>query len=89
MRIRRFWSRLFAFGRIIRIIPRVITLAGSIYFYVNGDITIGTVFFFFLFVDTIYSPIQSILQQYQQLMQALAKYDRLEETLLLPKERNT
>jgi ABC-type multidrug transport system fused ATPase/permease subunit len=89
MIIRRFWTRFTSFGRIIKIIPRIITLAGSIYFYIQWDITIGTVFFFFLFVDTIYSPIYTILQQYQQLMQSMAKYEKLEADMDLPKEKDT
>lgn len=89
MIIRRFWSRFTSFGRIIKIIPRIITLGGSIYFYTKGEISIGTIFFFFVFVDTIYSPIYTILQQYQQLMQSLAKYEKLQEDIALPKEKNT
>ena len=89
MIIRRFWSRFTSFGRIIKIIPRIITLGGSIYFYTKGDISIGTIFFFFVFVDTIYSPIYTILQQYQQLMQSLAKYEKLQEDIALPKEKDT
>lgn len=87
--IRRYWLRFNSFWRFIKIIPRIFVFAVSIYLYARGEITIGTIFFFFSFTETIYTPIFSILQNYQQLMQSFAKYEQLQETLAMPREIDT
>ena len=89
LKIRGYWLRFTSFGRIIKIIPRILVLSYSVYLYSKGEITLGTIFFFFTFTDTIYSPIFTILQNYQQLMQSFAKYEQLEATVALPKEKDT
>lgn len=88
MKIRWYWLRFSSFWRIIKIIPRILVLGYSVFLYSHWEISLGTIFFFFSFTDTIYSPIFSILQNYQQLMQSFAKYEQLQDTLKLPKEKN-
>lgn len=89
LKIRGYWLRFSSFGRIIKIIPRIIVLSYSIVLYSRGDISLGTIFFFFTFTDTIYSPIFTILQNYQQLMQSFAKYEQLQEVLEKTPEKDS
>lgn len=89
LKIRGYWLRFSSFGRIIKIIPRIIVLSYSIVLYSQGDISLGTIFFFFTFTDTIYSPIFTILQNYQQLMQSFAKYEQLQEVLAKSPEKDS
>lgn len=89
LKIRTYWLRNSSFGRILKIIPRIITLGASIYFFQTGQITFGTVFFFFSYTDTLYSPIYNIVEKYQQLMQSFAKYEQLQQVTSGKKEIDT
>ena len=85
-KIRVYWLRNSSFWRILKIIPRIITLAFAIYLFGKWEITLGTLFFFFSYADTLYSPIYSIVEKYQQMMQSFAKFEELQKTLALEKE---
>jgi ATP-binding cassette, subfamily B, putative efflux pump len=84
--IRIYWLRNSSFGRIIKIIPRIITLAFSVYLFSKNEITLWTLFFFFAYTDTLYSPIYGIVEKYQQMMQSFAKFEDLQETIAQDKE---
>lgn len=88
LEIRKYWLVFNSFWRFIRIIPRILVLSVSIYLYAHDSISLGTIFFFFSFTDTIYTPIFNLIQNYQQLMQSFAKYEQLEATVDLPKEKD-
>lgn len=85
-KIRTYWLRNSSFWRIIKIIPRIFTLWVSIYLFQMEEISLWTVFFFFSYTDTLYSPIHNIVEKYQQIMQSFAKYEQLQVITAQPKE---
>lgn len=50
------------------------------------QISLWTIFFFFSYTDTLYSPIYNIVEKYQQIMQSFAKYEQLQIVTAQPKE---
>jgi ABC-type multidrug transport system fused ATPase/permease subunit len=88
-RMRSYWLRFTSFGRIIRIIPKIASLIAWIYLYKEWSVSLGTVFFFYGFSETLYWPVYIIFQNYQQLSQSLAKYEDLQETIQQDKEIDT
>jgi ATP-binding cassette subfamily B protein len=64
-------------------VAQLITLTLGIYFIQHGQLTIGLLIGFFLYVNNFYNPLRQLASVWSSLQQALAAFDRISEVLAL------
>ena len=76
--IRKLWVVFFGVDGFITSLAQAITLSGGIFLLLDGEISLGTLFFFIGFTERIYAPIFAIFQKMQEMQIHIAGYEKMQ-----------